>query len=145
MEEETEIKVQNLTKFYTLALLKSSKSVTGYKILKRLESDLGKTASPTYIYDFLKKLKSEGYVEDVELGKSKRSQGFRLTKSGEIFVDRIFLRLDNLIEVAIQSKLKICVGCGAKLYENYYTQKFGEKNLNFCCKHCAMAYIETIK
>ncbi len=145
MEEETEIKVQNLTKFYTLALLKSSKSVTGYKILKRLESDLGKTASPTYIYDFLKNLKSEGYIEDVELGKSKRSQGFRLTKSGEIFVDRIFLRLDNLIEVAIQSKLKICVGCGVKLYENYYTQKISEKNLNFCCKHCAMAYIETIK
>ena len=47
------LKVQNLTKLYTLVLLKSNDSVTGYYILKRLSSDLGKTSSPTYIYDFL--------------------------------------------------------------------------------------------
>ncbi len=140
MLEKNEIKVQNLTRFYTLALLKSKKSVTGYYVLKRLEADLGKTASPTYVYDFLKKLKSEGFIKDVQIPKSKRSGGYQLTPLGSKFVDRIFTRFDNLIEVAIQSKLKICASCGVKLYDNFYVEKIGGKELIFCCEHCAMAY-----
>jgi len=34
MAEETEIKIQNLTKFYMLVLLKSNDTVTGYLSLK---------------------------------------------------------------------------------------------------------------
>lgn len=142
MSEEQELKIQNLTKFYILVLLKSNDTVTGYFILKRLEKDLGKTASPTYVYDFLKTLKSKGYIEDVISKPSKRSKGFLLTSLGHEFVDRIFLRFNNLIEVAIESRLEICASCGVKLYENYYTEKIGNKLMNFCCKHCAKAYKE---
>jgi DNA-binding PadR family transcriptional regulator len=141
MAEETEIKIQNLTKFYMLVLLKSNDTVTGYFILKRLEKDLGKTASPTYVYDFLKSLKSQGYVEDVSKPKtSKRSKGYQLTSQGHEFINRIFSRFNNLIDVAIQSRLEICAGCGVKLYDNYHSEKIGKKTLNFCCKHCVNAF-----
>jgi DNA-binding PadR family transcriptional regulator len=140
MEEDSGIKIQNLTKLYSLVLLKSKENVTGYYILKRLESDLGKTASPTYVYDFLKKLRAEGYVEDLSTKDSKRSKGYKLTISGSAFTDRIFSRFGNLIEVAIQSKLKICASCGVRLYDNYHIEKVEDKDMNFCCKHCAKAY-----
>ncbi|UCD01988.1 MAG: TA0938 family protein [Promethearchaeota archaeon] len=140
MGEEHKIKVQSLTRFYILMLLKSEKKITGYSIIKRLEKDLGTTASPTYVYDFLKQLKAEGYIKDIPTPKSKRAQGFRLTPEGSEFTDRIFLRFNNLIEVAIQSKLKICASCGVKLYDDYYSEVIEGKEYNFCCKHCAKAY-----
>ncbi|MHA1293548.1 MAG: PadR family transcriptional regulator [Promethearchaeota archaeon] len=140
MSEENFIEVKNLTKFYTLALLKSKKSVTGYYILKKLKSDLNKTASPTYIYDFLKLLKSEGYIIEVSNPKTMRKKGYKLTDTGNAFVERIFSRLNNLIEVAVQTKLKICVSCGVRLYEDFYKENINGKDYNFCCKHCAKAF-----
>ena len=140
MDEEHDLKVQNLTKLYALVMLKSKEAVTGYYILNRLKKDLGKTSSPTYVYDFLKKLKKEGYIEDVPTPKSKRAKGNRLTKKGAKFIDRIFLRFDNLIEVAIQSKLKACASCGVKIYDDFHTETIGGKELVFCCGHCAKAY-----
>ncbi|MFW9948586.1 MAG: helix-turn-helix transcriptional regulator [Candidatus Thorarchaeota archaeon] len=134
------IKIQNLTKFYTLTLLKSKKSVTGYYIIKRLESDLGKTSSPTYIYEFLNKLQTEGYIKLTPNPKSKKSKGFELTSSGDQFVEHIFQRFSNLIEAAIESKLKICASCGVKLYEDYHVETIKGKELNFCCVHCAKAF-----
>jgi len=143
MSEKDEIKVQSLSRFFILMLLKSEKPVTGYSILKRLYKDLHTTASPTYVYDFLKKLKDEGYIEDIPTPKSKRSKGFKLTASGGAFIERIFSRFDNLIEVAIQSKLKICASCGVKLYQDFHVDTIHGKELNFCCKHCAKAYIDS--
>ncbi|MFX1456412.1 MAG: helix-turn-helix transcriptional regulator [Promethearchaeota archaeon] len=145
MTEESDLKVQNLTKLYTLVILKSKESVTGYYILNRLKKDLDKTASPTYVYDFLKTLKGEGYIKEIATKQSKRSKGYKLTPSGADFTDRIFSRFDNLIEVAIQSKLKICASCGVKLYEDFHTEIINGKELNFCCTHCAKAYKSTLK
>lgn len=140
LENHEEIKVQNLTRFYTLVLIKSKQPITGYYILKRLKEDLGKTSSPTYVYDFLKALKKEGYVEDVKNSDSKRSQGIKFTEAGEAFTEQIFLRFNNLIETAIQSKIKICHCCGAKLYEDVHIEKIRGEKVNFCCVHCAKAY-----
>ncbi|MFW9873254.1 MAG: helix-turn-helix transcriptional regulator [Candidatus Thorarchaeota archaeon] len=143
MSDNQEIRIQSLTRFYTLLLLKSKKVITGYHILKRLEKDLGTTASPTSIYDFLKDLKSKGYIEDLEKLESERSKGFKLTSSGKKFVDRIFIRFNNLIEVAIQSKLKICASCGVKLYKDFHTEAINGREMSFCCSHCAKAYINS--
>lgn len=140
MGEDSDLKIQNLTKLYTLVLLKSKESVTGYYVLKQLNEELGKTASPTYVYNFLKKLKSEGYVENVQAPTSKRASGYRLTPSGAEFIDRIFLRFDNLIEVAVQSKIKACASCGAKLYDDYHFETIDGREMIFCCKHCAKAF-----
>lgn len=140
MIDERDMKIQNLTKLYALVMLKSKKSVTGYYILNRLKKDLDKTASPTYVYDFLKNLKEEGYIEEVSTEESKRSKGYKLTTTGNAFTDRIFSRFDNLIEVAIQSKIKVCASCGVKLYEDFHTEMINGKELNFCCPHCAKAY-----
>ena len=144
MTEETDLKVQNLTKLYSLVMIKSKEAVTGYYILERLKKDLGKTASPTYVYDFLKKLKAEGYIEEIAKEKSKRSKGYALTPSGFAFIDRIFSRFDNLIEVAIQSKLEICFLCGVKLYGTFHTETINGEEKNFCCKHCAKAYKDSL-
>ncbi|MFX1344964.1 MAG: PadR family transcriptional regulator [Promethearchaeota archaeon] len=140
MTENHNIKIQNLTKLYALVILKSKEPVTGYYILTRLKKDLGKTASPTYVYDFLRKLREEGYIEEIIAEKSGRSKGYRITSSGAVFIDRIFSRFDNLIEVAIQSKLKVCASCGVKLYEDFHTEIIHGKEMNFCCGHCAKAY-----
>ena len=80
----------------------------------------------------LKKLKEKGYIEDIPTPISKRSKGYKLTPSGIAFTDRIFSRFDNLIEVAIQSKLKICASCGVKLYEDFHIETIHGKELNFC-------------
>jgi DNA-binding PadR family transcriptional regulator len=143
MKANQDIKVQSITRFYILLLLKSKNRLTGYQLLKSLDKDLGTTASPTSVYDFIKDLKSNGYVEDLEKSDSERSKGFKLTTSGEQFVDRIFSRFNNLIEVAINTKLKICASCGVKIYEDFHTETFKGKELNFCCKHCAKAYINS--
>lgn len=139
-----ELKIQNLTKLYILALFKSKDSVTGYSLLKKLEKDLHITASPTYVYKFLNDLQAEGFIESVPNPKSKRSKGFNLTEEGEKFVSKMFLRFDNLIEVAIQSRLKICASCGVNLIDKYYTEIIGKKEMNFCCKHCAKAYKDNL-
>ena len=140
MNEKSEIKVQSLTRFYILLLLKSKNTITGYQIINQLKEDLGTIASPTSIYDFLKNLKSKGYIKDLRKTKSGRTQGFKLTSDGDKFIDKIFMRFDNLIEAAIQSKLKICASCGVRLYDNYHTETIEGKEMNFCCKHCAKAY-----
>ena len=143
MSAKQKIKIQSITRFYILLLLKPKSIITGYQILKRLEKDLGTIASPTSIYDFLNDLKKEGYIKDLPKSEKERAKGFKLTPSGEDFIDRIFSRFNNLIEVAIQSKLKICASCGVKLYEDFYTDTIKGKELNFCCKHCAKAFINS--
>jgi len=135
-----EIEVKTLTKFYAISLLRVKKEVTGYYILKRLKEDLGRTASPTYIYEFLDELKAKGYVEDVDNPKSKRSKGFYLTVNGKAFADRVFNRFDNLIEAAIKKKIKACASCGVKLYDNFHRETIDQEEMYFCCKHCAKAY-----
>ncbi|MHA1195104.1 MAG: PadR family transcriptional regulator [Promethearchaeota archaeon] len=145
MNEKEPLEIKNLTKFYILVLLKSKELISGYYILKRLESDLGKTSSPTYVYDFLKNLKNRGYVKEVIDPKSNRKKGFSITPSGEKFINRIFSRFNNLIEAAIESKLKVCASCGVRLYDNYYTETIEGKEMHFCCKHCAKAYKDNLK
>lgn len=142
--EDEEIEVTNLTKFYTLSLLRVKENVTGYYVLKRLKEDLGRSASTTYVYDFLDDLKSKDYIKDVETRKSKRSKGFRLTQKGHTFVNKIFNRFDNLIEAAIQDKIKVCASCGVKLYDSFHKEIIQGEEKYFCCKHCAKAYKEGI-
>lgn len=140
MSQESEIKIQNFTRFYALVLLKSKESITGYYILKKLKSDLKKNASPTYVYDFLKSLKKRGFIEETKSLKSKKSAGYHLTFEGKIFVENVFLRFNNLIEVSLRSNLKVCVGCGITIYDSVYTKIIGDKELNFCCKYCAKEF-----
>ncbi len=142
MGEKDEIKIQSLSRFYILMLLKSEKLISGYYILKKLEKDIGTTASPTYVYDFLRKLEEANYIEHISTPKSKRAKGFKLTPLGLEFINRIFERFNNLIEAAIISEIKICASCGVKLYRDFHTETINGKIMNFCCVHCAKAYIE---
>ncbi|MHA2295373.1 MAG: helix-turn-helix transcriptional regulator [Candidatus Hodarchaeales archaeon] len=149
MDQESEkiskkdIQIQSFTKLYTLLLLKSRESITedltGYRIMKKIESDLGTTTSPNYIYNFLKELREQDYLEEM-VGKKPKSKKYKLTPEGMKFVEKILLRFDNLLEVAIKPKLTICAHCGAKLYSDYHEEMISGKEMNFCCIHCANAY-----
>ncbi|NVM34841.1 MAG: hypothetical protein HWN81_04550 [Candidatus Lokiarchaeota archaeon] len=75
--------------------------------------------------------------------KLKRVKGFKLTPSGIEFISRIFSRFNNLIEAAFKSEIKICASCGLKLYKDYHTETIHEKEMNFCCIHCAKVYKES--
>ena len=136
---EDNVTVKNITRLYSLLLLQDKTAITGYHILKRLEKDLDRTASPNYIYKFLRELKDAGYITESDKG-----SGFLLTSEGEKFIGQILTRFDNLVEIAIKPKLHVCVSCGAKLYEKYHTETVEGKELKFCCSHCAEAYNNTL-
>ena len=137
---DSNVTVKNITRLYSLLLLQDKTPVTGYHILKRLQNDLDRTASPTYIYNFLRELKEAGYVQEPDKG-----SGFILTLDGEKFINQIMTRFDNLVEIAIKPKLHICVSCGAQLYEKYHTETIEAKELKFCCSHCAEAFENTLR
>ena len=79
-------------------------------------------------------------IEEIETQKNKRAKGFKITPAGKKFAKKILERFDGLINVAIKPKLTICAHCGVQLYGNYHTEEMDGKEMNFCCKHCAMAY-----
>lgn len=93
----------------------------------------------------MNKLQSEGYIKPTPIPKSKKSKGFQLTPTGKQFIDTILQRFGNLIEAAIESKLKICASCGVKLYEDYHIETIGGKEMYFCCIHCAKAFKHSYK
>ena len=140
MKIDAKIRIQNLTNFYTLILLKSRESITGYSILKRLEDDLGTKASPSTIYKFLRILKSVKYIEDVPLLTSKRAKGYRLTALGSEFVKETLMRLNGLTDMLIQSKLQHCENCDVQFYSDYYNEFIKGKEMIFCCGNCARAF-----
>ena len=98
LKDVPQIKVKNLTKLYILALLKLDNAVSGYFIIKKLNRDLGKTVSPTYVYNFLKKLKACGFTEEVFQSLSKKRKGYILTSSGLELVNRVFHKYEDLID-----------------------------------------------
>jgi hypothetical protein len=70
----------------------------------------------------LNKLLSESYIKPTPNPRSKKSKGFHLTPLGHKFIDIIFNRFGNLIEVAIESKLEICASYDVKLYDYFYVE-----------------------
>ncbi len=132
------IKIGSLVKFYTLLLLNES-SKHGYELMKELREKLGKNISPSQVYPFLNLLQKNKLIK-VEKTGSREKKIYSLTSEGRRFVSGLISRFGELIEIAIEPKLKVCAHCGCKVYEGGYRERIGKKELVFCCRYCANSF-----
>lgn len=133
-----EVKITNLVKFYTVLLL-SEKPKHGYDIIKEISEKLDKKISPGEIYPFLKLLKKHGLI-GIKVEGRRKKKIYSLTKKGRDFVKKSLNRFGNLISIAIEPKITVCIHCGCKVYESGYKERIRGRELKFCCHHCAKSY-----
>ena len=133
-----DIEIKNMVKLFTILLLSEGEQ-HGYDIMKKVESRIGKKASPGQIYPFLKQLKRYHYVESK--GREERDKlVYSLTPEGKRFVERVSDKFGDLFEIAIKPKLTVCAHCNCEIYKGGYREKIGGRNLTFCCDNCAKGY-----
>ena len=125
------VKITNIIKLYTLLLL-TKKPMHGYELIKELEICTTQKVSTSHVYPFLKILKKNKFIMIVESGKREKKQ-YTLTKEGKQFTDEMIDKFSIMINSSIQKKVKQCAHCDCKIYEGGYK----EKELHFCCVHCA--------
>lgn len=140
---EKEFPLTNLVKFYILLVLYGAPT-HGYKIMKELESKIGKRPSPGEVYPFLCKLTEENYLKIVTTG-GRGKKVYSLTDKGEKLVEHLVDRLGGLLEAVVEAKLTACANCGCKIYEGGVEREVEGKRLVFCCIHCASNYEASIK
>lgn len=133
-----EIRVNNLVKFFIILLLNEGPK-HGYEIIKDIERKIGKKPSASQIYPFLSKLKKYNYIIVKEHGE-KDKKIFILTSLGKKFVKQMMNRFGGLIEIAIEPKITSCAHCNCKIYSGGYKERINNKNLTFCCEHCAASF-----
>lgn len=138
---ELDIKISGIVRLYILIALESS-PIHGYKLMKELEKRLGKKPSAAQVYPFLIELEKNGYLVIREEGKRKKKV-YELTKRGHELVQHILSRVFSILDTALDTKLKVCVNCGCKIYEGGHTVNVKDKALIFCCEHCARSYFGT--
>lgn len=132
------IKITNLVKFYALLLLYEGPK-HGYEIIKEISAKLGVKISPGQIYPFLSKLAQQKYIIFQKAG-GRDKKTYRLTESGKNFIKEQMSRFGDLIDLAIEPRIKICTHCGCKVISGGYAEKIKKEKLTFCCYHCAKAY-----
>lgn len=132
--------ITNLTKFYTLALLKE-RPRHGYELMEELEKKIGKKPSSGQIYPLLKKLEESGLISHrvVKLG-DKEKKVYTLTGEGEKTAYRVMGRFSEVVSIMLEPKLTKCAHCGCKVYEGGHKERIEGKMLMFCCVHCANSY-----
>ncbi|MBI2546408.1 PadR family transcriptional regulator [Candidatus Woesearchaeota archaeon] len=133
-----DIKVTNMVKFYTLSLLAAGPK-HGYELLKELEGRLGRKMSASHVYPFLNSLKQKRLVTINRRG-GREKKVYQLTPNGKAFTRRMFVKFGDLISLAIEPKLTICMQCGCKVYEGGHEESVGGKAMKFCCQYCARSY-----
>lgn len=138
-----EVKVTNMVKFCTLYLL-STGPKHGYDLMKELGEKLGRRISASNIYPFLDILIKSRLIKVQKTGKREKKT-YVLTNEGKKFTKNMFNRFGDLIDIAIEPKLTTCAHCSCKVYEGGYTEKIKNKELKFCCMHCASSYKKHFK
>ena len=133
-----EIKLNNLVKFYSVLLL-STRAMHGYELMKEIGKKTGRKVSAGQIYPFLDLLKRKGFLKFEKKGARDR-QAYSLSSSGKKLVRKMLFRFGELIDIAIMPRLSTCAHCGCKIFSGGHAEKFGKKNLVFCCCHCAKSY-----
>lgn len=133
-----ELKVTNLSKFYSLMLLYEGPK-HGYDLIKTVGEKLGKKVSPGQIYPFLAKLEKNGYIKIKSEGKREKKV-YVLTNEGKKFCKSMLHRFSDIIELAIEPNLSKCAHCGCEVYKGGYKEKINGKETMFCCSHCAASF-----
>ena len=132
------IKITNMLKFYTLCLIATGHK-HGYDLIKELEAKLGRKISASNVYPFLDILRKNKLIKFDEVG-GRDKKVYHLTADGKKFTKQMFSKFGDLINVAIEPRITICVQCGCKVYEGGHIEKIKGKLLKFCCCHCARSY-----
>jgi DNA-binding PadR family transcriptional regulator len=132
--------VSDFSRFYILTILYEESS-HGYSIISKFRKRLGKEISPSLIYPFLKQLQQKGLVKHSlkPIGAKKRKV-FELTEEGKELCTQLFKRFSALVSVAIEPSMSVCASCGCKIYEGGYNEVIGNREMTFCCVHCAESY-----
>jgi len=139
-EEKINDLVSDFSRFYILTILYEGPE-HGYSILRKFQSRVGKKISPGIVYPFLQQLEEKRIISvKSEMIGDKEKKLYTLTVEGKAFCNRLFRKFANLVTVAIEPGLDVCAHCGCKMYEGGYREVIDEKELTFCCVHCAAAY-----
>ncbi len=126
-----DLKISNTTKLYTLMLLETEPK-HGYRIMDDLEQITGDRPTTSHIYPFLGELEERDYVETRKDG---RKKVYELTEDGEAFVQEQISSFTEILDAALQDKIKECAHCDCKIYGSGHE----ENDKIYCCPHCAEA------
>lgn len=136
--------VSDFSRVYILTILHQG-PVHGYQIISKFKKIVGKEISPSLVYPFLKQLEEKGLVNHSQtLVGIKKKKVFELTHEGEDFSEQLFKRFSELIGVALEPSLEVCAHCGCKVYEGGHREMIKNKELTFCCCHCAASYKQSL-
>ena len=137
--------ISDFSRFYILTILYEGPS-HGYSIISRLRKRVKKEVSPSLVYPFLQQLEEKGLVTHIikPVGEKERKI-FELTQAGRKLCTDIFKRFAELVAIAIEPSLYVCVHCGCKVYEGGYREVINGRETAFCCIHCANSYKEAKK
>ena len=132
-----DVKITNMLKFYTLCLLAAG-TKHGYDLIKELEEKLGRKISASNVYPFLSNLRRNKLIRFDKVGKRDKKT-YYLTQEGKTFTKQMFSKFGDLINAAIEPKLRTCP-CGCRVYSGGYSEKIRGKTMHFCCSHCAKMF-----
>lgn len=137
----TKLKVNSVVKLYTLCLLKNGPK-HGYELIKDLETSMDRSISASHVYPFLKDLEDNKVIRCKAVEQREKKQ-YSLTKEGEHFIELVFDKLDGIVDSVIERRLSTCEHCSSKVLGGY-SELIEQKQMTFCCKHCANAYKQVI-
>ena len=137
--------VSDFSRVYILTILHEAPA-HGYEIISKFKKVIGKDVSPSLVYPFLKQLGQKKLVKHTlkPVG-AKKKKVFELTAQGKEFSEQLFKRFSELISVALEPSLEVCAHCGCKVYEGGYAERIKDKELTFCCVHCAASYKQSLQ
>ena len=132
--------VSDFSRFYILTILYEGPQ-HGYSVISKFRKRIGKEISPSLVYPFLRQLDTKGLVKhSIKPVGEKNKKVFELTDDGRKLCIQLFKRFSDLVAVAIEPSLKTCANCGCKVYEGGHREVIKNKEMTFCCVHCAQSY-----
>jgi len=150
MEKEAQPKniddlISDFSRFYILTILYEGPA-HGYSIISQFKKRVKKEVSPSLVYPFLQQLEEKGLVtHTVKPVGEKERKIFELTKEGRELCTRLFKRFAQLVAIAIEPSIYVCAHCGCKVYDGGYREVIGDREIAFCCSHCAASFKECKK
>jgi PadR family transcriptional regulator, regulatory protein PadR len=134
--------ISDFSRFYILTILYEGPT-HGYSIISQFKKRVKKEVSPSLVYPFLEQLEDKGLVKhSLQSTGDKVKKVFELTEQGRELCTSLFKRFAELVTIAIEPSLDICAHCGCKVYEGAHREVIDDKEMAFCCMHCAASYKE---
>jgi DNA-binding PadR family transcriptional regulator len=132
--------ISDFSRFYILTILYEGPA-HGYSIISQFKKRVKKEISPSLVYPFLQQLEERRLVtHTIKPVGEKERKIFELTKEGRELCTRLFKRFAQLVAIAIEPSIYVCAHCGCKVYDGGYREIIENREIAFCCSHCAASY-----